>query len=444
MIQKIKHFFSKELWSSTNQNYSKTQRFFLRQTRVITLAFRGFREDEVLLRSSALTFYTLISIVPIIAMAFGIAKGFGYDEKLNEVISSYFSQQPDISEALLEFSHSSLENAKGGLIAGFGFVMLMWSVIKVLSNIELSFNAVWGIKTPRTIIKKFTEYIAIMLIAPIFIALSSAITIFISAAVNNVATQHDMFSLLGPAVRILLEATPYIIIWLLFAFIYMAIPNTKVKFKHAFIAGIIAGTSFNLLEWVYFSFQIGAAQSNAIYGSFAALPLFLVWVQSSWIVVLFGCEIAFSSQNVHRFVYEKEVNNISINHKRKISLLILLHMNKEFNKGEKAFNIDKLCGITKLPIRLIRSVLDELIKAEIISEITNQDNTASYQPARSLNNLKLSEINTLIDSSGSNEVPIGKENEGAVIQKITEDLQDAVLNNAVNLTLLQIEEKIRV
>ena len=320
--------------------------------------------------------------------------------------------------------------------------MLIWSVIKVLGNIELSFNAVWGIKTPRTIIKKFTEYIAIMLIAPIFIALSSAITIFISAAVNDVATQHDMFSLLGPAVRILLEATPYIIVWLLFAFIYIVIPNTKVKFKHAFIAGIIAGTSFNLLEWVYFSFQIGAAQSNAIYGSFAALPLFLVWVQSSWIIVLFGCEIAFSSQNVHRFIYEKEVNDISVNHKRKISLLILLHMNTEFNNGKKALNVDQLCGITKLPIRLIRNVITELIKAKIITEVVTQDNTPSYQPARNLDNVKLSELNNLIDSSGSNEVPIGNETESAIISKVTTDLQNAVMKSEADITLREIEQKI--
>lgn len=442
MIQKIKHFFSKELWSSTNENYSKKQLFLLQQVRVISLALRGFKEDEVLLRSSALTFYTLISIVPIVAMAFGIAKGFGFDEILNQQIQSYFANQPDVSETLLTFSHSSLENTKGGLIAGFGLVMLFWSVMKVLGNIELSFNAVWGIKTPRTLIKKFTEYIAIMLIAPIFIVLSSGITIYISAAANSVLAENEIFNLFGPAVRVLIKTTPYIIIWFLFAFIYMAIPNTKVKFKHALVAGIIAGTSFNLLEWAYFSFQIGAVQYNAVYGSFAALPLFLVWVQSSWIVVLFGCEIAFSGQNVNRYIYENEVNSISTTHKRKISLLMLLHMNKKFNKGENALNINELCEATKLPIRLVRSILNDLTQAQIISEIATESDGTSYLPARDLNGLKFSELNVIIDDSGSNDIPIGSKSESDLIHKISHELQDGIMQNPANLTLLEIGNKL--
>ncbi|MFT6716369.1 MAG: membrane protein [Saprospiraceae bacterium] len=443
MIQKIKHFFSKQLWSSTNEHYSKKQLFLLKQVRVVTLAFRGFKDDEVLLRSSALTFYTLISIVPVIAMAFGIAKGFGFEEKLYDLIQSSFAQQPEVSATLLEVSHSSLENTKGGLIAGFGLVMLFWSIMKVLGNIELSFNAVWGIKTPRTIIKKFTEYIAIMLIAPIFIALSSGITIYVSIAANSVLSEFEVFNLFGPAVRILIKAIPYAIIWLLFAFIYMAIPNTKVKFKHALIAGVIAGSLFNLLEWAYFAFQIGAAQKSAVYGSFAALPLFLVWVQSSWIIVLFGCEIAFSGQNVHNYVYEKEVSTISITHKRKIALLILLHMNKGFNQGENALTINNLCDTTKLPIRLVLSVINELVDAKIISEIVTQNESLTYLPARDLNGLKFSELNDIMDASGSNDVPVGNKTEGDLIHQVTSELQDSVLQNTANLTLLEIGEKMR-
>jgi membrane protein len=442
MIKKIKHFFTKELWSSANENYSKKQRFLLQQLRVITLAFRGFKEDEVLLRSSALTFYTLISIVPIIAMAFGIAKGFGFEDKLYDLIQSSFAQQPEVSETLLEFSHSSLENTKGGLIAGFGLVMLFWSVMKVLGNIELSFNAVWGIKTPRTIIKKFTEYIAIMLIAPIFVALSSGITIYVSVAANSVLTQFEIFNLFGPAVRILIKAIPYVIIWFLFAFIYMAIPNTKVKFKNALIAGIIAGSLFNLVEWAYFTFQIGAVQSNAVYGSFAALPLFLVWVQTSWIVVLFGCEIAFSGQNVHSFVYEKEVTNISRSHKRKTSMLILLHMNREFDKGEKALSVNDLCERSKLPIRLVRDIINNLFEAKLISEIISKDESTSYLPARDLNQLKYSELISIMDEAGSSEVPVGNESESKIIHQIGKDLEDSLLKESGNLTLREIAHKV--
>ena len=278
MIEKIKHFFTKQLWRSDFENLSKIQTFFLQQLRVLVLAYRGFKEDNILLRSSALTFYTLISIVPILAMAFGIAKGFGFEEKLDSSMQQYFENQQQVSDLLIEFSHSFLDNTKGGVVAGLGLIMLFWSVMKVLGNIELSFNAVWGIKTPRTLVRKFTEYLSIMLIAPVFIVFSSGLTILISSADNNLLAADNGFNLLGPIVQYFVKLSPYVLIWFLFAFIYVAIPNTKVKIKYALIAGIIAGSGFNILEWVYFNFQIGAVQYNAVYGSFAALPLFLVWV----------------------------------------------------------------------------------------------------------------------------------------------------------------------
>jgi membrane protein len=442
MIKKLKHFFSTELWNSTDEAYNKPQKILIQTVRILSLSFRGFKEDEVLLRSSALTFYTLISIVPIIAMAFGLATGFGQDEAFVAQIQEYFSTQPEISEKLIEFSHSSLENTKGGLIAGFGLVLLFWSVMKVLGNIELSFNAVWGIKTPRTIIKKLTEYIAIMLIGPILMIASSAVTIFISSAATHVLSDDNSFYMLGSVFKILIELIPYLLIWTLFTFIYMAIPNAKVKFKYAVVAGIIAGSCFNFLEWAYFAFQFGAVKSNAIYGSFAAVPLFLVWVQGSWIIVLFGCEIAFSGQNVDRYMYEKEVNSISIAHKRKIGLVILLHLNRKFNKGRKPLNITQLCEITQLPIRLVRTILDQLIDAKLIAESLDEKDDATYLPARDLNSMKYSEMIEVIDDAGSSAVPINNQLEWEVLNKIIVDLRLKSLKDPMNKTWNEIEKEL--
>lgn len=439
IIDKIKHFFGTELWSSSDEKYNSKQLFLIRQARVLALAFRGFKEDEVLLRSSALTFYTLISIVPIIAMAFGIAKGFGFEEVLDKQIQSYFSSQPEVSEMLIQFSHSSLENTKGGLIAGIGIVLLFWSVMKVLNNIELSFNAVWGIKSPRTIVKKITEYLAIMIIAPIFMIAGGLGTVLASMMATHSISEGSYLALLGPALRILIEFIPYVLIWSLLTFVYMAIPNTRVKFKHALIAGVIAGSFFNLLEWAYFSFQIGAVQASAVYGSFAALPLFLVWVQSSWLVVLFGCEIAFSSQNVANYLYEKEINTISVGHKRKICLIILLHLNRKFNLGMDPLNENDLCKITKLPIRLIRTIMNELLYAGLIAESVSEKSEITYLPARDLNSLKYSEIIEIMDESGSSAVTVSDQKEWEVLNKIIIELRQQLIMEPSNMTLSDIE-----
>lgn len=441
MIEKIKHFFTKQLWITDFENLSKPKAFLLQQLRVIVLAYRGFKEDNILLRSSALTFYTLISIVPIIAMAFGIAKGFGFEEKLDKSIQQYFEHQQQVSDLLIEFSHSFLNNAKGGLVAGLGLIMLFWSVMKVLGNIELSFNAVWGIKTPRTLVRKFAEYLSIMLIAPVFIVLSSGLTILFSSVGQNLFAADNGLNLLGPIVQYLIKLSPYVLIWFLFTFIYVAIPNTKVKIKYALVAGIIAGSSFNILEWFYFNFQIGAVQYNAVYGSFAALPLFLVWVQSSWIIVLFGCEIAFAGQHVKRYEYEKEINNISVAHKKKITLVIIFHLNRHFNNGESAITANSFCEQLKLPIRLVQGILNDLIKTGIASEIIDEttENT-KYALARTLNHLKISEIIALLETNGNNEINTSKKKEWDQFDKIITELNTEVKNIPSNITLLELEQ----
>ncbi len=405
MIKKFIDFIQNDLWKLETDDLPKSKSFWIQQLRIFVLASRGFNEDNILLRASGLTFYTLISIVPIVAMAFGIAKGFGFEAILNEQITSYFENQPQVSEMLIGFSKSFLNNAKGGVIAGVGILVLFWSVMKVLTNIELSFNAIWGIKKQRNWVRKFTEYISIMIVAPIFIILSGGLTAYISS--TSAALEDSFLYQIGPFFTILLEIIPFIIIGLLFAFIYVALPNTKVQFKSALIAGAIAGTSFQLLEWVYFTFQIGAVKYNAIYGSFAAFPLFLVWLQSSWLIVLFGCELAFANQNVQQYIYENEVNTISIKHNKKVTFLILILINKNFNIGEKPLTANEIAGYLKLPVRLVQNVIQNLLKSNFIMETyTNELKTIGYSPAKDLSELKISDFIIQFEEQGSEEVPI--------------------------------------
>jgi len=433
MIKKLTHFIANDLWKLDVDEMSKSRFLLIQQLRIFVLAIRGFNVNNIMLRASGLTFYTLISIVPVIALSFAIAKGFGFEEMLNEQIHSYFDTQEGVSDVLIGFSHSFLENTKGGVIAGVGVLMLFWSVMKVLTNVELSFNAIWGITKPRNWVRKFTEYLSIMLIAPVFIILSGGITVYISSATSHVLSNDSIFYHIGPFVQFLIELIPYFIDWLLFTFIYMAIPNTKVEFKHALFAGIIAGTAFQVLEWVYITFQIGVVQYNAIYGSFAALPMFLVWLQSSWIIVLFGCEIAFAGQNVKQYIYEKEVNTISLHHKKKIALYLLLVINKNFNEGKPAYSVNSLCKELKLPIRLVQNIINDLLTIGLIMEAhTDSHKLVAYTPARELNNLLASELINLLEKNGSNDIPIQNTEEWKWASSAIEDFmvnnEDSPLN----------------
>lgn len=407
MLEKVTKFFDKDLWRIDIEEMSKSKFFLIQQLRIFVLAYRGFSEDQINTRASALTFYTLISIVPVIAMAFGIAKGFGFEETMNQQIKSAFANQQEIADMLLDFSQSMLEKTKGGLVAGIGLIVLFWSVLKVLTNIELSFNAVWGISKERNWVRKFTEYLSIMLIAPIFIILSGSATVFIASTSSELIESYEFLKIFGSAVHFFLRFLPLILIWLLFSFIYVAIPNTKVLFKHALFGGVIAGTGYQLLEWAYFTFQIGAVKYNAIYGSFAALPLFLIWLQSSWLIILFGCEISFASQNVNKYIFEKETANISISFRKKITLLMLVIINKNFTDGNKPFTVADFATKLKLPVRLIQLIIDDLIAMELLLEAyTDKIKLIGYSPAKSLDSLSVKNVLELIEKKGSEDIPI--------------------------------------
>jgi len=279
------NFITDEVWTIDLSKYPRILAFFIRQLRIILLAMRGFKENRIQMRASALTYYTMMSIVPVAAMIFGISKGFGFEKKLEVMIREQFTEREEMKEVInyiITFANSMLENINGGFIAGAGLVLLFWSVMKVLGNIENSFNAIWRIQRPRGFVRKFSDYLSMMLIAPVLLVLSSTVTVFLS---NAVSADHTFMQFVGPVINFLAGLIPYVLIFLLFTLLYVIMPNTKVLFKNALYAGIIAGAIFQITQGAYFYFQVGVSKYGAIYTSFAALPLFLIWLQLSWLIV---------------------------------------------------------------------------------------------------------------------------------------------------------------
>ncbi len=282
MLSKVINFLKTDIWRIRLKNYPRRKSFFLRQLRIIVLAVRGFAEDKCKFRASALTFYSLLSVVPVIAMMFGIAKGFGLEKRVETELLQKMQGQEEVAKKVIDFANSLLENASGGFIAGVGVAFLFWAIIKVLSNIENSFNDIWGVKKPRTLGRKFSDYLSMMLVCPFLLIMASSATLAISSQIRDIIQQFSVFSAIGPLIMFLLKLLPYCTIWIMFTFVFIFMPNTKVKLRSGFLAGVVAGTIFQITQWVYINFQIGAAKYSAIYGSFAALPLFLLWLQISW------------------------------------------------------------------------------------------------------------------------------------------------------------------
>ncbi len=397
-IKRIKDFINNELWSVDVDSASKPKRIVINLMRTVSLGIQGFKEDKLNVRASALTYFSLLSVVPVLALAFGIAKGFGLDEMLESEITKSMSGQKEVLNYILSFTKSMLGTAKGGIIAGLGFVLLIWSVINLLSNIESSFNTVWDIKKSRTIVRKFTDYLTIMILGPILVILAGSSTVFISASLSNFG-DSSLFGFVTPLFLRFAKIIPFIIVWISFTLLYIVMPNTKVNFKSALLAGVLAGTIFQIFQGLYVSFQAGATRINAIYGSFAALPLFLIWLQTSWFIVLLGAEISFVVQNVKLKGASKQLKKLSINYQEKIALLIVRELIDCFEEARPAPTAQQIASKTTVPVYTVGFILDNLASSGIVSKVI-ADKKITFQPAMSATNITIAKVVNAYISKG--------------------------------------------
>ena len=439
MIARLIDFITTDIWRIRLRDTPRSKSFFLKQLRIVLLAVRGFDEDSCQLRASALTFYSLLSIVPVIAIIFGIAKGFGFQEVLEKDLLEKFSAHQAILVQVMDFAKSMLETTRGGLIAGIGLVILFWTVIKVLGSIERSFNNVWGVKSSRPWSRKFTDYISVLLIAPILFFLSSSIMVFITSQVTFITEKFALLGFFSSLIFFLLKLLPYCIVWILFTFIYIFMPNTKVRFTSGLIAGIVAGSVYQLVQWGYITFQVGVAKYNAIYGSFAALPLFLGWLQVSWLVVLFGAELSFSHQNVDTYEFEPDCLRVSMSFKKMLSLRITHLLVKNFSAGRPPLTATMITHALEVPIRLVRQVLFELAESGIVSAVVTEDGeNPAYQPGRDSDSLTIQFVLDALEKRGVDTIPAAQTEELKVLSESLQMFNDSIVSSPANKLLKSI------
>ena len=391
------------IWHTPLSELSRRKTFLIKQLRIIFIAGRSSLKDKVELRASALTFYTLMSIIPVVAIVLAIAKGFGLDQNLESIItnSKDFQSYSGILTPLLERATQTVQNTSGGYIAGVGIIILFWSVVSLLGQIENSFNHIWQIASSRAWYRKFTDYLTIILIAPVLLVLSSSITVFISAYLNEFMTKAPILGFFKPVISFLIKFAPYLLTWLILTLLFIIMPNGKVKFMPALISGIIAGTFLKILQWLYLDLQFGITKLSAIYGGLAAIPLFLIFLQTSWIIVLLGAELSFANQNISRYEFESEALHVSHFHKRALVILIMNMIIRNFAIGEKPVSAENIGKSLKIPVRLARDILQDLNNASLVSVIHEENQIERlYQPALDINRLTVSYVLSKLDRKG--------------------------------------------
>ena len=395
-------FLTVGIWRVTDEEATPLQHRIYACIKIVLLSIRQFTADRIPVRASALTYSTLLSIIPILALLFAIARGLGFDALMeNQFRTGVTGQQ---AELIITWVNSYLEHAQSGIFIGVGLIMLLWTVLILTDNIERSFNAIWQVKHPRTVFRKITDYFSMLLLLPLLIVISSGLTIFMTTYVK----QMDNYLLLGPVLKFLVRMIPYTLTWGMFIGLFVFIPNTKVRLSHAILPGILAGSAFQAFQYFYINSQIWVSNYNAIYGSFAAIPMFLLWTQISWTICLLGAEMSYISQNLDAFSFGKETENISRRYHDFFCTIILAAICKRFEQAKVPYTAEELSREHRIPIRLTKRILYELQDMHLIYEAVSDEKgrDITYIPGVDINRLTVGMLLTKLDMNGSEDFKI--------------------------------------
>lgn len=352
-------FVSTGIWSDPRRNW------WINILRTLNLSVSSFLNRDIQTQACAMTYRTLLAVVPALALVIAIGRGFGMQSVLQQELFHLFPAQHTAIRVGINFVESYLNQASEGVFLGVGVAVLLWTLISLLGNVEDAFNLIWGQRSGRSIWRKITDYTAMLLILPVLMVCASGISLLMSSTLR--AIFH--LSFMTPLVNLSLEAAQCMMTFLFFTAAYMLIPNTKVRFKNAFISGIVAGAGFLVLQWLFVTGTLYVTRYNAIYGSFAFLPLLLLWMQLAWVICLAGAVICYSSQNVFAFNLDREVSSISRRYEDEATLAICGIITQRFIREEAPVTALELMTDYEMPARLVTNITDTLVKAGIASRV---------------------------------------------------------------------------
>lgn len=366
--------------------------------KTINLSVRSFMSSDIQSQACAMTYRTVLAIVPAFAMLFALGRGFGLQALLESELYSIFHAQHEAIRRMLAFVDSYLNQASEGIFVGIGILFLLWTLISLVSSVEDSFNAIWGVKVGRSIWRKVTDYTAMLLILPVLMICAGGLNMLMSSTLN--AIFH--FKFLTPLVSLSLEAASWVFTWLFFTAVYILIPNVKVKFANAFIAGVMAGTGFLVLQWIFVTGQMYVAKYNAIYGSVSFIPLMLIWLQLVWVIILSGAVICYSSQNIFEFDFKDDVERISLRYREKVIMAVAVVIVRRFADDKPPVTMREIIVGYHLPSRLVSDAVAALVGAGLVSQVVIDEKKEiyGYQPAMEVDKITVTNVRDRLEAFG--------------------------------------------
>ena len=402
-FEKMQRFLSRDIWhiDEKQDTVSAGQRLGIRLARRLVITVDGIRENNLTSYAAALTYSCILAAVPVLAIIFAIARGFNFGSVIEEQLRNNLRISPDIADTIFGFIDSYLEHTHSGIFLGFGLIMLLYTVVMLTSSIETAFNTIWHVRSSRNIYRRTIDYVTVFLILPILIVVTSGFSIFMI----TLTSFFSEYQILSNTMEFVIQATPVLLWCISFVALYKLMPNTPVKWRSALVPGLIAGALFQLLQYLYIHYQIVLSSYNAIYGSFAALPMFMLWLNISWIICLVGAQLSYANQNVDEYAFTKDSHNISRCDHDSLCILLLSRIAHRFAEGMPSYTTHTLARETGLPHSMVQGLLYELTAAGLLSETNDDTGTLQhYLPQQDIHRITINTIIYRLDNQGNGRI----------------------------------------
>ena len=400
-LQQIREFIQYDLWRQPHMEiHAPKKRWLYRFLQTIILVARGFKDQVLVVRANSLSFALLFAFIPMLALIYAIARGFGFEETVQNTISSSFLAEANVAPVLLEWIERYLETAREGLFLGIGLIVLIWAVYAFFNMLENSFNSIWNVKQSRSFARRMTNYVMTLLLVPVLVVVTSGISIFL----NSTEILAPVLDGILPIRKFMLRFLPFVATAGVFTWIFIAIPNTKVKFSSAIIPGILMGLLYQLVQALSMFLVVLFTRMSIVYGAFSAIPLVLIWLNITCWLLLIGAELAFAIQNNDLFAYENDLKTMSRRYKDYVMLYLLSVIIRRFEAGESPQTAQKMAAEHQLPIRLVQQLLSRLEETSIVRRVyTEDEEEQAFVPALDTKTITVEMVIGRISAQGTEE-----------------------------------------
>ena len=429
-LGRFSDFLSKEIWHDP-KDAGRLYFFFCQTVRVILLTVHGLKNRMILLRASALSYSTLLAIVPLLAIIVSMLKGLGFHARLEQIlIDSLAAGHEDLISRIIGYISTTDFKALGA----FGTAILIYASVTMISNVERAFNELWGVSQQRTVTRKISNYISFLFLGPFLMVLSTAIIASLSA--NTIVSALTEFKLFEHFSVLFSRMASHAILWFVLTVIYILLPNTRVKFVPALIAGVICGSLWKWAFGVYMDININVAHYNTIYGTFAVLPVFITWLYISWVIVLCGAQLSCAIQNIRFYQEEMHGADVGCDLKEEMAFHIMLHICSRFHHGLSRSGIEQLSDALTMPARLVREITRKLCDGGLLQEIPGEDMT--FQPLKNIGLIRVLDVCHAIRHEGGGDWQAPEREKNPALQALIAGKKAIEAENYGKTTLLNL------